>query len=409
MKKSLVLLIALSALALPAAATAAPNEGPGTVAIAPDPVLVPTTTVGNQGEWLAVDVSYAGEGEAAIDKISLLGEEAGEFSSNGSDCNTLQSGQHCTAWLALKPSTTGDKQATLEVRFQGERPAETRTVSGRSVAPQLTFSPASHDFGIQRVNREPTTVSLQLTNGGEAPVQPSSFEVEGDNNVFWTGSSSCWTMLAPGASCEVQVWFNPNDVRDFAAQLKAWANGSSFSAALSGRGGRAIVGAGENPVGFPATPVGQSVVRTVAIANSGDLPGLFFIAVIAGGDAGSFRLLSEGCTMVALLPGDACLVRVRFEPQEPGPASARFAMFGDSDDATMVLLQGVGEPAVQPGAPASSIAAGTAAIPDPGVKPRQRRFARNKSIHAPRGARSSHSKPHRQSRSSTRSGIRGSS
>jgi hypothetical protein len=78
MKNPLALLVALLSLALPASALAAPQEGPGTVTVAPDPLVVPATTVGDQGEWLAVDVSYEGEGEAAIDKVTMFGEESSD-------------------------------------------------------------------------------------------------------------------------------------------------------------------------------------------------------------------------------------------------------------------------------------------------------------------------------------------
>ena len=71
MHKSLVLIVALFALALPASAAAAPNEGPGTITVAPDPLVVPATTVNYQGEWLAVDISYEGEGEAAVGLFEL--------------------------------------------------------------------------------------------------------------------------------------------------------------------------------------------------------------------------------------------------------------------------------------------------------------------------------------------------
>jgi hypothetical protein len=380
MKKPLALLVVLSALALPGSALAAPFEGPGTITIAPDPLVVPATTVGYQGEWLTVDVSYEGEGEAGVEKIALSGGETSEFSSDGSDCQVLQSGQHCTARFALKPSSLGEKQATLEVTFQNGRPVEQRPISGRAVPPQLTFAPAALDFGIERVNRGSAVEFMQVTNSGEAPVQVFSFDIQGDTSVFSHGSSSCASLLAPGQTCSVQVYFSPYDQIDYQAELRASTGGGEyFSATLSGRGGRSVIGPASNPVDFGAAPVGSKIVKTITLTNSGDLPGAFFIAVIAGGDVGSFRLLSESCTMIELEPAHSCSVRVRFEPQEPGPLSARFAMFGDSDDGAMVFLEGEG-------LPAAAAAAGSPDSQDAVTsqrKVRKKRFGRNKGIHAP--------------------------
>ena len=91
-----------------------------------------------------------------------------------------------------------------------------------------------------------------MTNSGEAPVQPNNFDIQGDTSVFWTGNSNCWSgsLLAPGQSCSVEVYFNPHEQRDYAAELRASANGAVFTAALSGRGGRALIGPASNPVDF---------------------------------------------------------------------------------------------------------------------------------------------------------------
>lgn len=379
MKKALVLLIALFTVSLPATALAAPIEGSGSpLSVSPLPVVVPKTTVGNNGAALRLEITNPGE-EAFVDKVTLEGEEAGEFFINGSDCTTLVEGGSCSFWFGLKPSSLGVKQASLVITFQGGRPAEAFTVSGESVPPALAFTPASHDFGIQRVNRETSTRQFQVTNTGEAPVQPNNFEIQGDTSAFWVGYSNCWSgpMLEPGQSCSVEANFNPHETVEYAAELRTWANGSVFAAALSGEGGRAIVGPSENPVDFGSAAIGSSFVETITLTNSGNLPGAFFIAVVAGGDVGSFRLLSENCTMVELAPADPCSARVRFEPQEPGPLGARLAMFGDGDDATMIFLKGEGLPATT----ASSQAAQDA-VPA-SRKVRRKRFGRNRGIHAP--------------------------
>jgi hypothetical protein len=65
---------ALVALALAVTALAAPGpEGEGTLTLTP--VVLPTTTAGNQSEAVEVKIEYAGEGEAWIEKASLEGDE----------------------------------------------------------------------------------------------------------------------------------------------------------------------------------------------------------------------------------------------------------------------------------------------------------------------------------------------
>jgi hypothetical protein len=363
-------LLAIVALALPGAALAAPFEGPGTVSASPEPIVLAPTTVGNQSPTQTVQISYEGEGEASVNKVTIEGEEAGEFFSNGSSCGSLASGQSCEAWVGLKPSSIGEKQAFVVISFNGERPTVAFPISGRSVAPQLTFTPSSYDFGLQRINRETISTNFQMTNDGEAEVQLGSLEISGPGQQgFWQGNNSCWgTWLAPGQSCSIQVNFNPNQTGLYEAELRAWANGSVFSAGLEGKGGRAVVETPENPVGFGAAGVGSNgQTRAITLHNSGDLPESFFIGILAGGDAGSFRLIDESCTGAPLMPGGDCTAHVRFTPEGPGQKTAHLAFFGDGEGGVLVQVSGEGVLPVASISPGSfdfgSLEAGTRSAP----------------------------------------------
>jgi hypothetical protein len=184
-------------------------------------------------------------------------------------------------------------------------------------------------------------------------------------------------VLNPGQSCSVQVYFQPAQVRAYEAELSVSALGAEFGAELSGEGGRPEVVPSASPLNLGVGAVGErGEVRSVTLTNQGNMPGGFFIAVISSGDVGSFRLLSESCTMVELAPGSACTARVRFEPQETGPLAARLMMFGDGEP-TMIALKGEGVPA----AVASGAAAAQSAVPAAVRKVRHKRFGRGKGIH----------------------------
>lgn len=332
-------------LALPASGLAAPGpEGTGTLKVSPSPIVLPTTTVGNQSNPVNVQIGYEGEGEVSIEKVVLDTAEPGEFFYNGSNCGNLFEGQGCEASVGLKPNSAGEKHATLVVEFAGERPDESFEVSGKGAAPQFSFTPGSYDFGLIQVNNSNTT-SFQLTNTGEASVQFGNFEIVGSGqNSFWTGSSNCWgSWLEPGQSCYIEVGFNPRDAIAYEAELRTNENGSSFGANLSGFGGRAAVEPATNPVDFGSVTAGSlGPIQTIVLTNNGNYPGNFFIAVIAGGDSGSFRLLDENCSANPVLPTATCIAHVRFTPQSAGPKVARLALFGDSEGGTMVFLTGEG-------------------------------------------------------------------
>jgi hypothetical protein len=336
--------LVLAILVLPATALAAPPEGSGRpLVVTPSPVGFEKTTVGSQSQGVGVDLLNEGEEEAPIDKIAIEGEDAAAFNLNNNGCGTLFQNQHCGLWFTFLPSSAGEKHAVAVITFKNARPAESFELVGTAVEPQLTFSPPSYDFGLQRVYENRNT-NLQLTNSGEATVQLNNFEMLGGNGSFWTGNSNCWSSsLQPGQSCYVEVTFSPQDALAYSAELRATVNGYGFTAALSGEGGRAVIEATPNPADFGALTVGAvSATRTITVTNSGNIPAGFFIGIVAGGDSASFQLLSENCTGAPLMPSASCTAQVRFRPQDAGPKAAYMAFFGDNDGGAMIGLEGEG-------------------------------------------------------------------
>jgi hypothetical protein len=339
-----LLAIALAALVLPASSLAAPPEGSGPPLVAsPSPLVFEKTTVGSQAQGKDVDLYNEGEETAQIDKVAVEGEDAAAFSLMSSCGGPVFPLQHCYFSLTFIPNSPGEKHAFAVITFQDGRPAQSLEISGTAVEPQLTFSPSSYDFGMQRVY-EGRNTQLQVTNSGEAAVQVNNFEILGGNGAFWTGNNSCTNQfLQPGQSCNVEVNFSPQDAVAYTAELRATANGFGFTAALSGTGGRAIIEATPNPADFGPLTVGAiSAAQTITITNSGNIPAGFFIGIVAGGDSGSFQLLSENCTGAELMPASSCTAQVRFRPQDAGPKAAYMAFFGDNDGGAMVGLKGEG-------------------------------------------------------------------
>jgi hypothetical protein len=341
---------------LPASSLAAPPPGSGVpLVVTPSPASFQKTTVGSQTPSEQFDLLNEGEEEAAIEKIVIEGEDSAAFSLGGSNCGTLLQGQHCQLWIVFQPGSVGEKHATVQVRFSGGRGEESFALSGSAVAPSLSFHPGSYDFGIQPVNSEAQRLNFQVENDGEAGVMVGGPEFGGGSNGFWTGNSDCggrW--LQPGESCSIEVSFGPNNPGAYSTQLRVNAGGQYFSAHLSGEGGRPVVTATPNPADFGAGTVGASgATRTIVLSNSGNVGTGFFIAVVSGGDAGSFHLIEENCTAARLEPFSSCSAKVRFAPLGGGQKTARLSFFGEGDGGMQVALNGDGVPAEATLAPAA--------------------------------------------------------
>jgi hypothetical protein len=254
--------------------------------------------------------------------------------------------------------------------------------------PQLVIEPGSYDFGLQPLNWGSRETNFTLRNAGTEPLQVGSPQIVGPGQeAFWADYSPCYgSNLQPGESCSVRVYFGPRDAVEYAAQFKVSVGSYSFSAALTGVGGRAKFEPASNPTDFGAVKVGSAgVTREIEVTNTGNMPGGMFIAVIAGGAIGSFQILDENCTGVELAPAATCMVQIRFQPLSEGVKKATLGLFGESEGPMPLGLTGVGSaPDPAPSAAAGQAAAGAASAATPGPahkrkrpKGKHRRFKRH--------------------------------
>lgn len=341
-KFSAVVAIALiSFVALPAAADAATAE----LTVSPGQLDFPATTVGYPSGQQQVTAKNTGDVPVSINNVFIDGTNSSDFNQNGNCGGQLDPGQGCTINVSFGPGGAGSREASLHIDSDEPRGDQIVALTGTGADPDLTFEPASYDFGLQHVNNGSSQTNFQLRNTGAAAVQVNSIDIVGSgSNAFWTGFISCFgNTLQPGDACTVQVNFGPNDTISYSAQVRASVNGVQFTADLSGRGGQAAVVGSPNPADFGTATTGQpGLTRTITLTNMGELPGGFFVAVVSGGDVASFRLIHENCTGRPLDPAASCTAQVRFQPDSPGPKVAQLSFFGDQDGGAQVNLTGVG-------------------------------------------------------------------
>lgn len=79
------------------------------------------------------------------------------------------------------------------------------STSGSGTSSVASISPASLTFAIQNTNTSSASQSLTLSNTGTANLAVTSISSSGD----FTESNSCGTSVAAGASCTIQVAFDP--------------------------------------------------------------------------------------------------------------------------------------------------------------------------------------------------------
>lgn len=177
----------------------------------------------------------------------------------------------------------------------------------------LNMAPAALAFGSAAVGAAMAAQQITLTADGTGTVSLNSIAASGPFAL----TNDCPLTLSAGASCNLELSFNPVAVGAAGGQLTiaSTAAGSPATVNLSGTGLAAEAALSPGSIAFGARAVGTaSAPAAVEIANAGNVALHFTTAVSAG-----FAEADDCAGAVAA--GGACTATVTFTPKTSGPQS----------------------------------------------------------------------------------------
>jgi Tol biopolymer transport system component len=188
-------------------------------------------------EPFTLTVSNIGGGTLNIGSIGLGGVDASQFAIASHTCGApLTGGESCDINVTFDPSSAGAKAATLDV--VSDRGDGSSALSGQGTAPVAALAPVAHDFGARGTDAGASgPVSFTLSNSGTATLSIAAVALIGaDTGQFAIASETCDATLAPGASCEIFVAFDPSAAASASATLSVQSDGGNVTAGLVGTG-----------------------------------------------------------------------------------------------------------------------------------------------------------------------------
>lgn len=247
---ALTLLIAILALlALPAVAAAAPEGGeegpPPQLAFEPGSHDFGLLEANRSSGEATLQLRNVGAVPAPIYSIEVTGSDSWAFSSSGSGCfgPTLEPGQACSVQVSFHPQDTGAFSA--QVRAVSEGGVSTSAdLSGEGGRPLLTAATDPTNFGSLAVGSGAVTRTIDVTNEGNLPGGAFIAVISGGAvGSFHLLDENCTGfLLSPGATCNLQVSFEPISTGAKTARLFLVGDGDGgIQIALTG-------------VGLPAQP-----------------------------------------------------------------------------------------------------------------------------------------------------------
>ena len=273
------------------------------------------TTSGTQSTTLANMANTP----ISISSIQVTGDFA-----QANNCGaSVAVGSSCTINVTFQPTATGARSGSLAINSNTRVAIPPVPLSGTGTAATATFNVSALSYSAQRVNSASAVQTASLTNTGNAALSISGFVIAGD----FTQTNNCGATLAIGASCSVNVTFQPTarGSRTGTLTLNSNASGTAPSVALSGTGIAPLAGLAPSSLTFANQIVGTtSGTQSVTLTNSGDAT----LNISSISVTGNFSQ-SNNCG-TALAAGANCTLNVVFIPTATGTRAGTLTVADDA-------------------------------------------------------------------------------
>ncbi len=289
---------------------------PGNLSLSPASYQFGPVVVGTVSAQQSFTASNSGGVAVSLGPASVSGSE---YKIGANSCgSSLGPNATCSVQVTFAPTAQGDTPGTLSLPNTGNGSTATASLDGRGVTPgMLTLTPSPAAFGSVVVNTS-ATVAVTVQNTGGAPVPLGTPSATSGFSV----ASQCAGVLAPNASCTVQVTFSPTGAGSVSGLLTVPSSGSGTGATDTLSGAGVLPGsltAAPSTLTFGFTVVGgQSASQTATIANPGGVSVSITAPQLSSAD---YSITGSNCG-ASLAPMTSCSVSVAFTPTAAGSRAA---------------------------------------------------------------------------------------
>ncbi|MEA2697404.1 MAG: hypothetical protein QOI66_1675, partial [Myxococcales bacterium] len=321
---------------------------PAVLALAPATQNFGTVGVGKSSPLVTYTVTNAGGTTTA--PVTVTSSDAA-FAVSGSTCtDALPQSGTCQVKVAFVPTAIAAKMATLTAT--AGTVTTTATVTGNGIAaPALTLTPSALDLGTVIVN-EQKQMPFMLKNVGGFTLTGFTAYMGGmnGNGPFIIDDRICsMASLAPGATCPVNVTFQPDPSNTglntpVSATVLISAGGTNPASVMGTVSGIETWPLAPNPssIDYGSVKVGTSSSSTVRFTNVASKPvGPLTVTV----SPAVFTITSNQCNgNFQWAPGGFCDVVVSYTPTAAMVSVGGVSVAGIPNVTVGVHLHGVGTP-----------------------------------------------------------------
>jgi hypothetical protein len=261
-----------------------------------------------------VTLTNTGTAPLTISGISATGD----FAQTNTCGTSVAAGASCTISVAFTPTAPGMRTGSVSITDNAQGSPQMIALSGTGTAPAVTLAPTSLTFGNQLLGTTSPAQTVTLTNSGTETLAINSIAISGN----FLETNTCGTTVAIGASCMINVTFEPLVIHQQTGTVTITDNafGSPQQMVpLTGTGTEVKLTPAS--LTFPVQLVGTtSAAKKVTLTNVGSTAFNLIGISITGADAGDFSQTNTCGPSVGA--GKSCTISVTFKPTAGGTLTA---------------------------------------------------------------------------------------
>ncbi|HZP62995.1 MAG TPA: choice-of-anchor D domain-containing protein [Terriglobales bacterium] len=299
------------------------------VSITPTSLSFPNQNVGTSSASQIVTLTNTGSAGLNIASIS----SAGDFSESNNCPATLNVGANCVLTILFSPTALGTRGGTVVVTDDAGNSPQSVPLTGTGVAPAVSLSASSLNFGNQQTGTSSSPQTVTMTNTGTSDLDISSV---GSSNQDFVESNDCPAILSVGTGCTISITFTPTlvGVENTTVSITDTAADSPQSFTATGTGTSPAVALSTTALDFGPQPVGtSSSPQNVTVTNSGS--GNLNVSGISTSNPGFAE--TDNCTTV-LAPGASCVISIVFTPTQIGAETAVISISDNASDSPQMIM-----------------------------------------------------------------------
>jgi hypothetical protein len=302
------------------------------VGVNPASLTFDSQAVGSASGAKSITITNSGQATLYVTVSS-----SGDFSQTNTCASPVSAGGTCTINVTFTPVAGGSRAGAITVFDNATGSPQTVSLSGTGLGSAAIVTPGSLTFSSQSVGTTSAAQSVSLSNPGTASLTITGITASGD----FAETNGCGTSVAAGATCTIQVTFNPVQTGSRTGSIILTDNAGSSPQIIVLTGFGTAVAATLSPSQFPFgpdVPVGQTAnLGSATLYNSGNVP-LSLTSIAVTGDFAQ----TNNCGS-SLAGGSSCTINITFTPTAEGNRTGSLVVTDNaSNSPQQATLNGVG-------------------------------------------------------------------